>query len=116
MIKTENHLGEICISDEYLRSLIGCTVTSCFGVAAMNHSSASQGFLGFFSKKDKIDKGIALHFGEDSLTIDLHITVTFGTNIGAISDSIVNKVRYNVEEATGFTVDKINVFVDEMKV
>ena len=29
--------------------------------------------------------------------------------------SIVNKVRYTVEEATGFEVRKVNVFVDGMK-
>jgi len=29
--------------------------------------------------------------------------------------SIVNKVRYTVEEATGLKVRKVNVFVDAMK-
>lgn len=49
------------------------------------------------------------------LVIDLHIAVTYGVNISAIVKSIVNKVRYTVEEATGFQVAKVNVFVDDMK-
>ena len=36
-------------------------------------------------------------------------------NISAIAQSIVNKVRYTIEEATGLTVKKVNVYVDEMK-
>ena len=36
-------------------------------------------------------------------------------NISAIAKSIVNKVRYTVEEATGLRVRKVNVFVDGMK-
>ena len=50
-----------------------------------------------------------------SLAIDLHIVVTYGVNIAAIVKSIVNKVRYTVEEATGIQVRKVNVFVDGMK-
>lgn len=49
------------------------------------------------------------------LTIDLHIFVTYGVNISAIVDSIVNKVRYTVEQATDLAVKKINVFVDGIK-
>ena len=40
------------------------------------------------------------------LSIELHIVVTYGVNIAAIVKSIVNKVRYTVEEATGLEVEK----------
>ena len=50
----------------------------------------------------------------DQLIIDLHIIVSFGVNISAIVKSIVNKVKYSVEDATGLTVAKVNVYVDQM--
>ena len=46
--------------------------------------------------------------------VDLHIIVTYGLNISAIVRSIVNKVRWTVEESTGLDVRKVNVFVDGM--
>jgi uncharacterized alkaline shock family protein YloU len=46
------------------------------------------------------------------LVIDLHIIVAYGVNISAITQSIVHKVSYTVEEATGFEVARVNVFVD----
>ena len=49
------------------------------------------------------------------LIVDLHIAVIYGMNISAIAKSIVNKVRYTVEEATGLDVKRVNVFVDGMK-
>ena len=49
------------------------------------------------------------------LTPDGGETSVYGMNIAAIAKSIVNKVRYTVEEATGLTVKKVNVFVDGMK-
>ena len=51
----------------------------------------------------------------DKLIVDLHITVIYGMNIAAISRSIVNKVRYVIEQATGLDVKKVNVFVDDLK-
>jgi len=41
--------------------------------------------------------------------------VTYGVNIAVIVKSIMNKVSYTVEEATGLKVGSVNVFVDSMK-
>lgn len=48
--------------------------------------------------------------------IDLHISVMYGVNVSTIVKSIIHKVRFAVEDETGFTVDKVNVFVDAVKV
>lgn len=115
LIKVENHLGAIDVSMDYLTALIGHTVTNCFGVSEMNSVGPKQGVLSFLDKNSAIDKGVIIRQNKDSLVIDLHITVTYGVNISAITDSIINKVRYAVEEATGFSVLKVNVFIDGMK-
>ena len=60
---------------------------------------------------EKSEDIAALREGE-RLVVDIHIEVVFGMNIAAIAKSIVNKVRYTVEEATGLPVKKVNVFVD----
>jgi uncharacterized alkaline shock family protein YloU len=44
----------------------------------------------------------------------LHISVSYGVNISAIVESIVNKVRYTVEEATDLKVSKVNVYIDAL--
>ena len=61
------------------------------------------------------DKGVRVRAAGGRLVVDLHIAVTYGVNISAIVNSIINKVRYTVEEATGLEVAKVNVFVDSMK-
>lgn len=115
MIKIENHLGQIEISYDYLTALIGQTVTSCFGVAGMNSSGAKQNFLSILKRDNTIDKGVIIKLVRNKLLINLHITVTYGTNISAIVKSISNKVRYTVEEETGIQVLKVNVYIDGMK-
>ena len=48
------------------------------------------------------------------MQIELHISVSYGVNITAIVDSIINKVRYTVEEATDLKVNTVNVYVDAL--
>ncbi len=116
MIRLENHLGIIEISQGYFSKLIGNAVSSCFGVAGMANSNARQGLRSFIKKQQNFpDQGVLVHKDGDGLNVDLHIIVTYGLNISAIVKSIINKVRYTVEDVTGLKVHKVNVFVDEMK-
>lgn len=117
MIRIDNHLGTIEMKNSYLTSLIGHTVTSCFGVVRMNPASVYQGAKSNILKKSSIDDGVVVRFpkGSDKMIIDLHISVTYGINVSAIVDSIINKVRYVVEKETGVEIKKINVYVDSME-
>jgi uncharacterized alkaline shock family protein YloU len=116
MIKIENHLGVIEISEEYFSALVGNAASSCFGVVGMSNSNARQNFRSFFYRhRNYIDQGVVVRRDAQGLSLDLHIVVTYGLNISAIVKSIVNKVRYTVEESTGLEVKHVNVFVDSMK-
>ncbi len=115
MIGMETHLGTIEISQDYFSKLIGHAASSCFGVAGMANSNARQGLRSLiFRHNTYLDKGVSVRSDVSGLSIDLHIIVTYGLNISAIVKSIVNKVRYTVEQATGLTVKKVNVYVDGM--
>ncbi len=115
MIRMENHLGTIELSQEYFSCLVGNVASSCFGVAGMCDSGPKQGLRRIFSSRTHSDEGVKVRTEGKSLLIDLHITVIYGMNISAISKSIVNKVRYTVQTATGLPVKKVSVFVDGMK-
>lgn len=115
MVKFENHLGVIDISHDYFVNLVGNAATSCFGVAAMSHASAKQSLREKFNKQNTAEKGIRVRVKNQKLVIDIHIIVTYGTNISAIVKSIMHKVRFTIEEKTGFDVGRVNVFIDGMR-
>lgn len=115
MIRLENHLGVIEIAQPYFVSLIGNAASSCFGVAGMANSNMRQGLRSVIKRNGSYaDQGISVRKDSEGLVIDLHIIVTYGVNISAICKSIVNKVRYTVEEATELQVKAVNVYVDGM--
>lgn len=115
MIRIEKHLGTVEISPDCFRNLIGNAVSDCFGVTAMVKTGARQGIRSIFSKKEYADDGVVVRSEGGKLVVDLHISVVHGMNIPAIAKSIVNKVRFTVEEATGLKVKKVNIFIDNMK-
>ncbi len=117
MIKVKNHVGEISISQEYFMSLISNTVTNCFGVVQMNASTAKQTLMAYLPKKDdkKAPCGVSVRVGKDKLIVELHITVMYGVNVSAVVKSIMNKVRYTIEESTGISVERVNVYVDGIR-
>lgn len=113
MIKYETHLGDITISSSYFTKLIGKAVTSCYGVVRMV-PKGKQWVRSKVIRRQFDDTGIRVSGDGSALRVDLHICVMYGMNVGAISRSIVNKVTYVVEDATGIKVDRVKVHIDAL--
>lgn len=115
MIKFENPNGYIEITNNYFSNLVGNAAQSCFGVTRMVNPNALRSIKNVINSKvdpDNHSQGVTVKSINGSLVVDLHIAVSYGVNINAISDSIVNKVRYTIESATGLKVSAVNVHID----
>lgn len=117
MVSIENHIGKITVSENYLTELVKHAVADCFGVADVCSANPLMNCLSSLTGGRLFDKRKGVHICTDkdgSLIINLHIKVTYGTNIAAAVKSITHKVSFIVEEATGTAVNKVNVYVDGM--
>ncbi len=117
MVDFENHIGKITVSENYLTELVKHTVTNCFGVADVCSVSPFKAAVASLTagRAYRKNKGVIIRTDRSGgLVIDLHIKVTYGTNITAAVNSITHKVSFTVEEATGIDVSRVNVFVDDM--
>ena len=112
MIKFENPNGYIEITNAYFATLVGRAAQSCFGVTGMVNGSAYESIVS--ATGEKFNQGVSVKSVDGQLQIELHISVSYGVNITAIVDSIINKVRYTVEEATDLKVNTVNVYVDAL--
>ena len=116
---TENHLGKIKVSHSCICDIVGKAVTNCFGVADMNTGSAIEELVGKVfperKKRNNLRRGIAVKEVGNRLIVNIHIAVTYGTNISAVSESVAHKVRFALHEYVGAENLKINVYVDKIK-
>lgn len=117
LITVENYLGKIGISEDYLVSLISRTASQCFGVADLNPVDTKKYHLvDLFKKADiKGRRGVKLSVSADNkISVSLHISVLYGTNISAVTENLSHKIRYTVEDKTELKISKISVFIDGM--
>ena len=114
MINFYNTFGKVSMTGDYFAGLVSAAASSCYGVADMATSGASDTVKGMIFGSDFPDTGVRVTEDGGKLVIELHIKVTYGLNISAIVKSITHKVKYVVEDATGLQVKKINVSVDDI--
>ena len=52
----------------------------------------------------------------NKITIDFHVIVAYGISIGTVSDNLIETVKYKVESFTGMKIEKINIYVEGVRV
>ena len=68
-------------------------------------------------KKESLTKGIRVSITDDNrITLDFHVIVAYGVSISAVTENLISNVKYKVEEFSGMTVDKINVYIEGVRV
>lgn len=118
MIKYENPNGYIEITNNYFAKLVGNAAQSCFGVTRMVNANPVQSIRSAIKSRvegvdlDTSNQGVTIKSVNGALVVDLSIAVSYGVNINAIADSIVNKVRYTIESTTDLKVSEVNVHVE----
>ena len=105
------HMGNITIDNEVIGQYAGTVAMECFGIGA-----TVKGGLVKLLKSDSITKGIAVTLNNNKLTLDFHVIVAYGVSILAVSDNLISNVKYKVEEFTGIEIEKINIFVEGVRV
>lgn len=110
------HMGNISIDNEVIAQYAGAVAMECFGIVGMANVNMADG-LAKLLKKDNMTKGINVTLGEGrKLSLDFHVIVSFGVNIQAVADNLIDNVKYKLEEFTGLEVDRINIFVEGVRV
>jgi uncharacterized alkaline shock family protein YloU len=54
--------------------------------------------------------------GARHVTASIHVIAEYGVRVQAVTSSLQHQVQYNVERATGYVVDAINVHVSGLRV
>ncbi len=111
----DTHMGNISIDDEVVAQYAGTVATECFGIVGMAGVSVKDGIVKLL-RRDSMTRGIEVSLNNNKLTINFHIIVAYGVSILAVSDNLIDNVKYKVEEFTGIEIEKINIFVEGVRV
>ncbi len=113
--KLVNEYGNIIVDNEVIARIAGLAAMDCYGIVGMAARNVKDGFVHLL-KRESLTKGVRLNIKGEIVTIDLHIIVEYGTYISAIADSLINSVKYKVEDFIGVKVEHVNIFVEGIRV
>lgn len=109
-------LGIITIDSEVIAKYAGSVAVECFGIVGMAAVSMKDGIVKLL-KKESLTHGIQVSISdENKITLNFHVIVVYGVSISAVSDNLISNVKYKVEEFSGMPVEKINIFVEGVRV
>jgi len=113
--RINNKLGEIQINPEVIAMYAGLTAVECFGIVGMAAVSMKDGLVKLL-KRESLTHGINVDIEENHITLDFHVIVSYGVSISAVADNLIENVKYKVEAFTGMEVEKINIYVEGVRV
>ena len=109
------HMGNVSIDNEVIAQYAGSVVMECFGIVGMAGINVKDGLVKLL-KMDSMTRGINVSIKNNKLTLNFHVIVAYGVSILAVTDNLISNVKYKVEEFTGIEIEKINIFVEGVRV
>ena len=112
----ETQYGKIVIDPDVIATYAGSVAVECFGIVGMAAVNMKDGLVKLL-KRDYLTHGINVVVNADNkITIDFHVIISYVVSISTVSDNLIETVKYKVEEFTGMELEKINIFVEGVRV
>ncbi len=111
----QTELGNVVIDEEVIATYAGINALECFGIVGMASVNMKDGLVNLL-KRDNISKGVQVEIVDNKIRIDFHIIVVYGVSITTVTRNLIENVKYRVETFTGMTVEKVNVFVEGVRI
>lgn len=115
-IEKENKYGSIEISNEALAMLAGGIVTECYGVVGMASQQIFKDGWAELLKGENFTKGVFVNETEEGLVLDVYIIVSYNVKISEVVNEVQKNVKYMMEKTLDKKVQKVNVYVQGIKV
>jgi uncharacterized alkaline shock family protein YloU len=110
---SEKKLGSIRVSPTAIATIASNAVLTCYGVVGMASKNTFNELAATLTRDPH--HGIEVRHERGKLAIDAYIIVQHGTRISTVADSVINAIRFNVEQAVGIPVNQVNVFVQGLR-
>ena len=113
--RINNMMGEILIDTDVIAKYAGSVAVECFGIVGMAAVNVKDGVTKLL-KRENAGRGVNINIAGNKIKIELHIIVAYGVSIRAVSQNVIENVKYKIEEFTGMEVESINVIVEGVRI
>lgn len=109
-----SELGSIVIDNSVIANIAGISAMESYGIVGMASKSATDGIFELL-KFENLSKGIKVNTENNQINIELHVILEYGVKISVVGQNIIERVKFNIENLTGLTIDNIEVLVEGIR-
>ncbi len=102
-------MGGVKISDDVIATIASLAASEIEGVSKMSGSMAAN--LTEILGKKNFSKGVKVQLEEDTVEIDVYLSVVYGSIIQEVAEKVQENVKKAIESMTEFKVMTVNVHV-----
>ena len=115
-VERKTNYGSISVSEEAIASLAGGVITECYGVVGMASKQVLKDGWAELLNKENYSRGVRVKETENGLDVDLYIIACCGVKISEAVKEAQKKVKYVLEKTLTVDVNRVNVFVQGVRV
>ncbi|MEE6662951.1 Asp23/Gls24 family envelope stress response protein [Limosilactobacillus fermentum] len=115
-VKIKTPAGMIDISNDVIATVVGGAATDNYGVVGMASRNPLKDGVNQILGRDSFHQGVVIRQQDNEIAVDVYIIVGYGTKISAVSKSVQEKVKYNLEAMLGVTANSVNIMVQGVRV
>ena len=109
-----SELGSIVIDNSVIANIAGISAMESYGIVGMASKNAADGIFELL-KFENLSKGIKVNTENNQINIELHVVLEYGFKISVVGQNIIERVKFNIENLTGLTIDNIEVLVEGIR-
>ncbi len=107
-------LGGIHISPNAVATIAYHATLRSYGVVGLAPKNLADGLVHSITREPT--RGVTVRYDGESIDIEIHVIVEYGTRINSVAESVANTVRFHVEKALGLKVTSVNVHIAGLRV
>ncbi|MCL6445680.1 MAG: Asp23/Gls24 family envelope stress response protein [Alicyclobacillus sp.] len=112
----ETPLGTIHVVEDVVATAAGIAAMDCYGLVGMASRRQVKDSLTELLGRENPGRGVEVRLSDDSAEVDLYIIVSYGINIYEVAQNVRDKVRYVLRDSLGIDVDRVNIYVQGVRV
>ena len=111
----DTQYGKVLVEDDVIATYAGSVAVECFGIVGMAAVNMKDGLVKLL-RRDSLKHGINVTIEDNKISLEFHVIVAYGVSISAVTDNLINNVKYKVEEFTGMEIENIRILVEGVRV
>ena len=101
--------GSINISEDVISTMVRSTVSEVEGVAGLSNTAGAE--IAELIGLKTLNKGVKVQFVDETIIVDIIISVAYGRNIVKVASAVQEKVLNVLQSTTGIEKAQVNVHV-----